>query len=60
MRARRFAVVALAAMLAVWDLLYSPACAAALQDAKNAATAWRRLDALHQQALAFATRSYCP
>jgi len=43
-----------------WDLLHSPACAAALQDAKNAATASRRLDALYQQALAFATRSYCP
>jgi chorismate mutase len=42
-----------------WAVLHSPACAAALQDAKNSANVSRRLDALYQQALTFATRSYC-
>jgi chorismate mutase len=42
------------------DLLHSPACAAALQDAKNTVTVSRQLDALYQQALGSATRSYCP
>ena len=45
---------------AQWDLLHSPACAAALQHAMTAVTAARQLDGLPQQALAFATRSYCP
>jgi chorismate mutase len=42
-----------------WDVLHSPACAAALQEARAASAAARQLDGLYQQALAFATRSYC-
>lgn len=42
-----------------WDLLHSPACAAALQDATNATTASRQFDGLYQQALGSATASYC-
>jgi chorismate mutase len=42
-----------------WDLLHSPLCAAYIADAKDAVTGARQLDAVYQQALAFATRSYC-
>jgi chorismate mutase len=42
-----------------WDVLHSPMCLTALEGARNAATASRRLDGLYQQALTFATRSYC-
>ncbi len=47
-------------MASRWDLLHSPACAPALRGAKNTAIASRQLDGLYQQALGFATRSYCP
>jgi len=43
-----------------WDLLGSPACAVALDAARNEVVGARRLDDLYQQALALATRSYCP
>lgn len=42
-----------------WDLLHSPACRQALQDATNDVVAARQLDDLYQRALAFATHSYC-
>jgi chorismate mutase len=42
-----------------WDVLHSPACDAELIDARNAAFAAHGLDSLYQQALSFATRSYC-
>jgi chorismate mutase len=41
------------------DVLRSPTCPAALDDARNAVTAARQLDELYQQALSFATHSYC-
>jgi chorismate mutase len=47
------------AIAAQWDLLHSPACAAALHDAMNDVTAARQLEPLTQQALGLATRSYC-
>lgn len=43
-----------------WEVLHSPACAGVLDDARNAVTSARQLDTLYQQALSFATRSYCP
>jgi chorismate mutase len=43
-----------------WELLHSPTCSAALRDATHRAVAARQLDGLYQQALGFATRSYCP
>jgi len=42
-----------------WELLHSSACGAALREATNNTVAERQLDGLFQQALAFATRSYC-
>jgi chorismate mutase len=42
-----------------WELLHSPGCRAALQDAMNNVVAARQLDGLYQEALAAATRSYC-
>jgi len=42
-----------------WDLLHSPACAGDLADADGAVSASRQLDSVYQQALSFATRSYC-
>jgi chorismate mutase len=42
-----------------WDLLHSPACAIDVDDAKGAVTNARQLDSVYQQALGFATRSYC-
>jgi chorismate mutase len=49
----------LTAIAADWDLLHSPECASQLEAARGAAAAVRQLDALYQQALAFATQSYC-
>ena len=46
-------------IVAHWDALHSPGCAAALREAQATAAAARQLDGLYQQALAFATRSYC-
>jgi chorismate mutase len=44
---------------AQWELLHSPACGTELSDARDAVIAARGLDPLYQQALSFATRSYC-
>jgi chorismate mutase len=41
------------------DLLHSPACAPQLDAAKGDVARARQLDALYQQALSTATRSYC-
>jgi chorismate mutase len=49
----------LAQIAANWDLLHSPACAAQLDAARSDVIDTRRLDGLYQQALSFATRSYC-
>lgn len=43
-----------------WQLLHSPACAGEVENARNAVSGALQLDALYQQALRFATRSYCP
>ncbi len=43
-----------------WDFLHSPACAGGLDAARTAVVGARGLDSLYQQALASATRSYCP
>jgi len=42
-----------------WDSLQGPACAADLTNAKAAVVSARQLDALYQQALSSAARSYC-
>ena len=42
-----------------WDVLHSPACATDVDDADDAVIHARQLDTVYQQALAFATRSYC-
>jgi chorismate mutase len=42
-----------------WDSLHGLGCAADLTDAKGAVVSARQLDALYQQALSSATRSYC-
>jgi chorismate mutase len=42
-----------------WDSLRSPECAADLTIAKSAVVTAHQLDALYQQALSSATRSYC-
>ena len=42
-----------------WDSLHSPECAADLTSATSAVVSARHLDALYQQALSSATRSYC-
>jgi chorismate mutase len=42
-----------------WDVLHASTCPAALDDARNAVTTARQLDELYQQALSFATHSYC-
>jgi chorismate mutase len=42
-----------------WDLLHSPSCRSEIDDANNAVTDARRLDALYRQTLSFASRSYC-
>lgn len=44
---------------AQWGVLHGPHCTAALDDARRAVTADRRLDPLYQQALDFATHTYC-
>lgn len=49
----------LTAIAADWDLLHSPGCAAELEAARGEVVAARQLDGLYQQALAFATQSYC-
>jgi chorismate mutase len=46
-------------IVANWDLLHSPACAARLDEARNDVIQARQLDSLYQQALSLATRSYC-
>jgi len=43
-----------------WDVLHSPSCVADLDAAKAAVVRARSLDPLYQQAIDFATRSYCP
>jgi chorismate mutase len=42
-----------------WDVLRGPICARDRDDAERAVVARHHMDALHRQALAFATRSYC-
>jgi chorismate mutase len=42
-----------------WSVLHSPDCTGTLDDARAKVTNARTLDPLYQQALAFATRSYC-
>jgi chorismate mutase len=42
-----------------WDLLRSPACVAQLDAARAAVVRSRQLDGLYQDALLFATHSYC-
>ncbi|MGD1257382.1 chorismate mutase [Mycobacterium seoulense] len=51
--------VMLSQVVAHWDLLHSPACAAQLDAATRGVVRGRRLDGLYQRALALATRSYC-
>jgi chorismate mutase len=46
-------------MAAQWQLLHSPSCPTELGAARNAVVAARTLDPLYQQALSFATSSYC-
>lgn len=46
-------------LAAQWDLLHSPACAAALRDAAEGAAAAHQLDQDYRDALAYATHSYC-
>ncbi|WP_420715876.1 chorismate mutase [Mycobacterium sp. 663a-19] len=46
-------------IVANWDLLHAPACAPQLQAASSGVVRARGLDALYQQALTSATRSYC-
>jgi chorismate mutase len=42
-----------------WDSLRGPGCETVLEDARTAVVATRQLDGLYQQALRFATHSYC-
>lgn len=42
-----------------WPVLHSPDCTGMVDDAKTTVTNTRTLDPLYQQALAFATHSYC-
>ncbi|MCV7397090.1 chorismate mutase [Mycobacterium paraseoulense] len=51
--------VMLSQVVAHWDLLHSPACAAQLDVARRDVVRGRGLDGLYQRALALATRSYC-
>lgn len=51
--------VMLSQLVAHWDLLQSPACAAQLDLARRGVVRGRRLDGLYQRALALATQSYC-
>jgi chorismate mutase len=44
---------------AQWDSLNSPSCDADVDNARHAVLAARQLDDLYQQALTYATRSYC-
>jgi chorismate mutase len=46
-------------IVANWDVLHSPACAAQLDVAKIDAVRARQFDGLYQRALALATQSYC-
>jgi chorismate mutase len=46
-------------IVANWDLLHSPACAAQVDAARSGVTWARQLDSLYQQALSLATTSYC-
>jgi chorismate mutase len=46
-------------IVANWDLLHSPVCAAQVDVARSGVTWARQLDSLYQQALSFATTSYC-
>ncbi|MCW2686005.1 MAG: chorismate mutase [Mycobacterium sp.] len=48
-----------AQMALQWGLLHSAACPTSLEGARNAVIGTRQLDTLYQQALSFATRSYC-
>lgn len=49
----------LTAIVAGWDLLHSPGCAADLDAARSEVARARQLDGLYQQALSLATKSYC-
>jgi chorismate mutase len=42
-----------------WGVLHGPGCTAALDDARQSVIAERGLDPLYQQALDFATHTYC-
>jgi chorismate mutase len=42
-----------------WGILHSPGCRSDLEEAKSDVVGARGLDALYQQALSFATGSYC-
>ena len=46
-------------ILANWDLLHSPDCAAQLDAARSGVVQGRQLDDLYRQALSSATQSYC-
>jgi chorismate mutase len=46
-------------LVANWDLLHSPACAVQLDVARSDVIRVRQLEGLYQQALSFATQSYC-
>jgi chorismate mutase len=46
-------------IVAAWDLLHSPGCAADLDAARGGVARARQLDGLYQQALSLATQSYC-
>lgn len=46
-------------MLAKWELLHSPDCAAQLDAARGSVVQGRQLDDLYRQALSAATQSYC-
>ncbi|HEX5254659.1 MAG TPA: chorismate mutase [Mycobacterium sp.] len=46
-------------ILANWDLLHAPDCAAQLDAARSSVVLGRQLDDLYRQALSSATQSYC-
>jgi chorismate mutase len=46
-------------ILANWELLHSPDCAAHLDAARGSVVQGRQLDDLYRQALSSATQSYC-
>jgi chorismate mutase len=52
--------VMLTQIAAQWEVLHSPDCGDRLDSARTAVARSRRLDTLYRQALAAASRSYCP